>query len=587
MEGPQGPLERTAIVADATVHETAALAAARAWTVRLARTLKNCRLYDRANPTVLRMREELAVSLAQLLDDHGPLTLRFTSDDILHGETSLYRARSREDNLGMVFFRDGIRSVAFSPGVEQREVDAVVDALLRVGGRTVEDEDLVTLLWDANLAHVSTESVTTEAPLEADGGEAAGASSGASPMPWPQGGGAGDAGGDAVAARAEAAPGAEPWRSDDWVTDEPLEWCESAVAELERLGPFEMQRLRAECEAEHSGDLLQGMLALVGECLETPGAAEGQDDLGHFLPRLLREALGAGAWPEARRAVLMLAPRPGGEAAVRALLDELGQPDSVITAGVVRRLDGQDAGHVHEFVALARELGPAAVQWLMLILAESGQQHARLPLTRTLADLSRDDPERLAPWLADPRWYVVRNAVHILGRVGGGAVVGLLRTAAGHADARVRQEVLAALAHVGHREARGVLLAILDGAETRVFCSALHQLSAARDPEVARILLERLRDAGFRGRPVEEQRAVFSALARVAGEEVLPGLEAELLENRRLPGEQETHRLAVARCLARIGGPAAVAVLQGGLRSGNRRVRAACENALAGALFRR
>ena len=125
--------------------------AAAAWTARFARTLKNCRLYEAGNPAVLRLREELATSLAQLLDEHGTLTLRCTSSDILCGETSLYPARSREDNLGMVFFRDGIRAVVFSPGIPPGEVDAFLDAVLRVTGRAADDEDLVTLLWESNL----------------------------------------------------------------------------------------------------------------------------------------------------------------------------------------------------------------------------------------------------------------------------------------------------------------------------------------------------------------------------------------------------------------------------------------------------
>ena len=94
--------------------------------------------------------------------------------------------------------------------------------------------------------------------------------------------------------------------------------------------------------------------------------------------------------------------------------------------------------------------------------------------------------------------------------------------------------------------------------------------------------MDRLLDAGFHERPTEERRAVYSALARVVGDEVLPRLEAELYESRWFSADFEVHRQAVARCVARIGGPAAREVLQQGLRSRNRRVRSACENALAG-----
>ncbi len=584
---PQGSAEKTTPAQAGVPQETAIVKAASAWTARLARTLKNCRLYDGGNPTVLRLREELTVSLMQLLDEHGPLTLRCTSSDVFHGETSLYPARSREDNLGMTFFRDGIRSVTFLPGVEPREIDALVDALLRVTSRTGDEADLVTLLWDAELAHLSTESVTTEMPMDGEDGDLAGCDEGLSLMPWPRTGpGAGvgaGAGAGAGAPQGDAAIEAGPSRSDDWIADEPLDQSAMALAELEALGPLELERLRGEYEAECATGLLQGALALICECLEAETAADERDELGRFLVRLLQEALMVGAWPEASRAALLLVGRKDGEDAIATLLSELCEPDAVTTSSAICAVDGQGARGVQDFLAFARELGPPAVEWLMGVLAESRQQRTRLPLACALAELSRDAPERLAPWLSDPRWYVVRNVVHILGRIGGLPVVGLLKSVAGHGDHRVRREVISALSHQELRDARDVLLGMLDGAETRTFCSALHQLSCARDAEVARVLLDRLLEDGFHERPTEERRAVYSTLARVAGDEVLPRLGAELYESRWFSADFEAHRLAVARCIARIGGAAAREVLQQGLGSRNRRVRSACECALAGA----
>jgi len=44
---------------------TAIVNAASAWTAGRARTLKSCRLHDGGDPTVLRLREELAASLVR------------------------------------------------------------------------------------------------------------------------------------------------------------------------------------------------------------------------------------------------------------------------------------------------------------------------------------------------------------------------------------------------------------------------------------------------------------------------------------------------------------------------------------------
>src|SRR5262249_42581804 len=103
----EAPPRAGADPADAAAEAT--IKATMAWVNQLGRTLKTCRLYDANNPTVVRFREELAVALGRLLDLHGALTLRFTSDDVLLDEASLYPARSRDDNLALPFYRDGIR----------------------------------------------------------------------------------------------------------------------------------------------------------------------------------------------------------------------------------------------------------------------------------------------------------------------------------------------------------------------------------------------------------------------------------------------------------------------------------------------
>lgn len=109
--------------------------AASAWVSQLSRTLKTCRLYDSNNPTVVRFREDLAGALVQLLEEHGTLALSFAPDDVLWRDVSLYPARSRDDNLALPFYRDGIRALTFAPGIEPREVEALLECLLRVTGR--------------------------------------------------------------------------------------------------------------------------------------------------------------------------------------------------------------------------------------------------------------------------------------------------------------------------------------------------------------------------------------------------------------------------------------------------------------------
>jgi hypothetical protein len=100
----------------AAVQETAN------WVDQLQRTLKVSRLYDHANPTVVRFQQDLAASLAGLVARRGALSLQVGSTAITCAGHPVLTARSHDDNLAGVLHRDGIRLLTIEPGVEAREV---------------------------------------------------------------------------------------------------------------------------------------------------------------------------------------------------------------------------------------------------------------------------------------------------------------------------------------------------------------------------------------------------------------------------------------------------------------------------------
>ena len=555
----------------------AAIKAVAGWVNHLGRTLKTCRLYDANNPTVIRFREELGTALARLLDEHGAITIEFTDEDLLFEEQSLYPARSRDDNLGLTFHRDGIRSITLSPGIGQDEVEKLLDAILQVSGQNIGQDDLVTLLWEAHLPHLDLDYV----PSDGDIGSADVPDSvETTRLPWPQG--KAETADQASDASTKPEPGQSEGpktRSDDWTTAELVAEIEAGFSDLDALSMTETRRFLDEFRAEHQVSTTTTALAIVRAAL--PDArAEDRTELGEFTPRLLRLSVGRGEWLEAVEAMHLLT-QCGGETSLAALSQEFLQPISVAT--IVEHLDHQEEGPVHDFIQFAKTLGDTGLDLLISTLAESQQRRNRRILAETIAGLCEDSPERLAPWLADRRWYVVRNMVHILGWIGGDAIVGLLRSTLNHPDTRVRQEAVAAIGQVAPAVARPILLKLLGNADTRLFCAVLHQLSAERDIGAARVLMGYLLDPQFDQRPQEERRAIYSALSAVAGDEVVPELEAELMKGNWFARGQEAHRQAVARVLARIGTASAKTVLQRGALSKRPPVRKACEDAIAGA----
>jgi hypothetical protein len=548
-----------------------------AWVNQFGRTLKTCRLYDASNPTVVKFRNELSAALIRLLEQFGGFTLAFTADDVMFGEESLYAARSRDDNLALPFHRDGIRSMTFSPGIQEREVDGLVDAVLQVTGQNSGQDDLVTLVWEGHFSHLDIDYV----PAEGDFGGATGpeAAEMDSPAPWPKPDDATAAATTTETAEPEAAHGGEG-RSDDWATGALTAEIEAGFAELEALAEAQVPRFLTDYNSERGVTDVTTALAIARACLTTGVNQEDRDDFARYVPRLLRLSIVAGAWLEAREAMTLLAGIGSDEWTPATLTQELLQPISV--SGMREKLDSQEPAQVADFIAFARTLGDPAVDLLNLVLAESEQRRNRHALAEAIAEECRTNPERLAPFLSDRRWYVVRNVVHILGWIGGGSILGLLQVAMRHPDARVRQEIVAALGQIEPRQSRPLLVKMLDGADTRMFCAVLHQLSAERHAPTARLVMGFLFDPNFENRPAEEKRAIYSALGAVGGDEIVPELEAELLRGNWFSRGQDNHRQSLARVLARIGTPKARQALDRGATSRRQPVRQACELAIMG-----
>lgn len=558
-----------------TPEQEALAKAAGAWVQQFARTLKNCRLYDARNPNVLRFREQLAVTLVHLLDQHGSVTLRFTSDDVLCENVSLYPAKSRDDNLALPFYRDGVRAITLLPGIEPHEVDELVNAILAATGQEDTEDDLVTLLWQAHLHHMDVDFV----PAEGDAGAGAGTEGELSL--WPTSGTASEAAeapGAAAAAEAGAAEEQEA-RSDDWNVGDRADEIEAGFAELDAIGPTEMERFQSEFAAEHAVPAVLTALAVTKAFVGAEAQTADLVELARFLPRVLSVAVEEGRWREAREALELLRAHTGEEWALDTFVQELQQPISVASAK--SWLEQQEPEAAADFAALARELGEPGVELLHQVLAEIKGSHQQRILSEAIVEACRSNPERLAPWLAERRASVVQIVVRMLGAIGGDAIAGVLRAVVAHEDMGVRVGVLEALRTVSPNVAQPLLLDLLRDKDSRIFCGALHQLSEKRDVDVAREVLAVMLDPEFGERPGEEKRAIYGALGAAGGDEVVPELEAELLKGTWFSRADEGHRQGVARCLWRIGTPRARLALENGAHSKRAPLRALCEQMLA------
>lgn len=208
-----------------------------------------------------------------------------------------------------------------------------------------------------------------------------------------------------------------------------------------------------------------------------------------------------------------------------------------------------------------------------LISAEAaGERRAYLEVLRQCPSAVNS----LLHLLSDDRWYVVRNAVALLGELGATGADSRLAELASHREPRVRRSVATALGKLGTSRALLALLQAMNDPSPDVRLQAVHAIGAARNSRAVPWLIEALdheQDADVQG-------AILLALGRMPTEDGVARLVRAAEAGGMLIRKPSALRLRAIDALADAGTPSARRALDGLLNDRDRDVRAAVERAI-------
>lgn len=157
-----------------------------------------------------------------------------------------------------------------------------------------------------------------------------------------------------------------------------------------------------------------------------------------------------------------------------------------LVAGILRRRsDPQQMALAADYL---RVVGREGAEEFAAVLAEEGDRRVRARMCQVLAAVGPSVIPALLPFLGDSRWYVVRNAVSILGRVGDESTFLSVVNALEHAHPRVRLEAVRALGVIGGRMAVTPLIRCLADPDPSVRSAAIRALGGLRDDEAVSAL---------------------------------------------------------------------------------------------------
>ena len=167
----------------------------------------------------------------------------------------------------------------------------------------------------------------------------------------------------------------------------------------------------------------------------------------------------------------------------------------------------------------ARYLGKDGVESLVSLLEVLQCISARHKVNDILIKIGNDAIETLVARLGGPTWYVVRNIVFVLRRIGNDAVLDDILKIAKHEHPRVRLEVVKALNDYKNVKALPALKEFFYDSDSTVRISAITGMGAiARNNEDARLfcqdaIIETISGKGFEKRDFREKLAFYEALA--------------------------------------------------------------------------
>jgi len=543
------------------------------------KAIKAFRFYPPDNPTLRGFRDQLLKKFQFFLNKHHSFTLQIGEYEFSFNGKVVYENRDAKASLAFLLYKDGLRELRFMKGLEEWEVDGLLDVIKRSDHINQLEDDLVTLVWEKDFAHISY--LATDEFLEEN------------PIPIPDNV-------DQFRKKLVLTPPAHHVEVDVFEedTEEGLNLDEILLKTVEEPLPFvsnrsvyfltpeEMEGLRKEVEAETHSAFVFNVTDILFEILALEKDPEPYKDVINYFNKILDALVTLGEFQKAsdllKRFYITLKTyelNDWQKEMVQKFIVGAGEAQRIELIGKI--LDREEGIRLEDLNGYLVLLQRNSIQPLIKLLGELKNSKTRRVVCDALAEIGKNAIELITPFIDDRRWFLVRNIAYILGKIGKEQAFPYLQKAFNHEEIRVRRETIQAFGLIGGSKAVGLLIRALTDADIRIRAMAAINLGKVGKTTGLASLLEIVQSKDFPKRDATEIKAFFDAIGMVGSNEATPVLEG-LLERKSLfgRGRMDEMRTGAAHALAMIGTPEAKAILEAGRNSKDESIRSACLQAI-------
>ena len=545
----------------------------------LVKSIKAFRFYPADNPTLKGFREQLLKKFQVFLNRYHSFIFQIGEYDFSFKGKALYENRDIKVSIAFGLYKDGLREFRFMKGLEEWEIDGLMDIIRRTENINQLEDDCVTLLWEKDFIHISYQA--TDEFLEE------------SPVAIPENI-------DQFRKNLVFKPishEVEVDASNQETDDEfDLDRVLSIIGEepppflsnrsVYALTPEEMEGLRKEVEFETDPTFVFSLVDILFDILALEREQEPFQDAISHLSKVLDALLTLGEFQKAadllKRLYIVLKTyelKDWQTEAVRKLIVESGDETRIERIG--RILDREEKLRLEDVTDYLLLLQRNSISPLIKVLGDLKNSKARRILCDALAEIGKNAVDLFTPFIEDRRWYLVRNISYILGRIGKEQSLPYLQKACNHEEVRVRREAIQALGMIGGQKVVGLLVKALTDEDVRIRATAAINLGKVGKKAGLVPLLEVVQSKDFQKKEPVEIKAFFDAIGMVGSSESVPVLQ-QLVDRKGWfgRGKMDDVRLGAIQALTAIGTPEAIAILEAGKNSKDEPLRDACTRAL-------
>ena len=556
------------------------LIVARDLTSAFIKAIKAFRFYPPDNSTLKGFRDQLFKKFQFFLNKYQSFVIVIGEYDLSFKSKILYENRDVKTSLAFLLYKDGLREIRFMKGLEEWEIQGIIDIIKQSDNINQLEDDIVTLMWEKDfihIGHLATDEFLEETPvIIPDNVDQFRKNLVFKPLAHHV---------EVELAEEGSEEGIDLDEILSKVTEEPPPFVSDRSVYF--LTSDEVEGLRRDVEAEIDPIFVFNIMDILFEILGLEKEREPYHDAVNILIKILDAFLTLGEFTKAtdllKRVYITLKTYELQDwqiENIRKVIVEAGEEVRIERVGKVLEREEVQLEDVNAYLMLLQK---NSIKPLIKLLGELKNSKARRVFCDALSEIGKNSIELFTPFIDDRRWYLVRNITYILGRIGKEQSLPYIQKVFNHEENRVRREAVQALGLIGGPKAIGLLVRALTDNDVRIRCMAAINLGKVGKKAGLIPLLEVVQSKDFYKREPAEIKAFFNAIGMVGSNEAIPVLQ-QLLERKSWfgRGKIDEIRMGAANALATIGTPDAKAILEEGKNSKDETIRGACTQALRG-----